>query len=249
MSNLLTYVLRHADDNLVVSHRLAQWASRAHDLEEDIALTNIGLDHLGQARSLYSYAADLEGDGKTENDYPYFRDERQFMNLLLVEQPNVDFAVTMARHLFFDAYQLGFWESLSASTDEVLRGTAEKALKEATYHWRHSSSWVKRLGDGTEESHRRMQGAIDDLWRFTNELHEPDAVDEELVEAGIGVSLAPLRDEWLTLIRGALVTATLDMPTNDMQRSGGRSGMHTEHLGIMLAEMQSLARSHPGATW
>ena len=249
MSMLLTYVLRHADDNLVLSHRMAQWASRAHDLEEDIALTNIGLDHLGQARSLYGYAAEIEGDDNNEDHFAYFRNERQFTNLLLVEQPNTDFAYTMARHLFFDAYQLGFWEALAESTDDVLRGTAQKALKECTYHWRHSSSWVTRLGDGTEASHVRIQGAIDSLWRFTAELHESDDIDRELSDAGVGVDVAPLREAWLGRIEQVLHGATLVMPTSDFQRSGGRNGLHTEHLGIMLAEMQSLARSHPGATW
>jgi ring-1,2-phenylacetyl-CoA epoxidase subunit PaaC len=245
----VAYVLRHADDNLVMAQRLAEWVSNAPELEEDIALGNLALDHLGQARALYGHAGRLEGRGRSEDDLAMFRSEREFTNLLLVEQPNGDFAATMARQLFFDAYQLSLWEALSRSADPVLAGIAAKALKEARYHFRHSSTWVVRLGDGTEESRRRMQAGIDGLWRFTAELFEGDPVDAAAAEQGIGADPASFRGAWSTRIEAVLAEATLARPTDPFGRSGGRRGFHTEHLGHLLAELQWLQRSMPGRQW
>lgn len=245
----LAYVLRHGDDNLILAQRLGDWISRAPELEEDIALGNIALDHLGQARALLTHAGRVEGDGRTEDDLAMWRDERKFSNVLLVEQPNGDFAHTMARALFFDTYQVALWAAMSGSTDPVLAGIASKALMESRYHLRHSSTWVARLGDGTEESHERMQRAVDDLWRFTEELFTSDDVDMTAVEQGWGPDPAALRSEWERSVGDVLGTATIAVPQTRRPHSGGRAGFHTEHLGHMLAEMQWLARTHPGASW
>lgn len=227
-------IVAHADDNMILAQRLGEWISRAPELELDIALGNIGLDHLGVARALYTHAGEIEG--KTEDDYAMFRDERQFTNLLLVEQPNGDFAHTIVRQFLFDAYQVQLWEDLSSDADEVVAGIAAKAQKEAAYHLRFSSGWLVRLGDGTEESHARVQGALDHLWPFTDEMFESPET-------------AGYRQAWDRIVGQTVSEATLTLPTDPYQRSGGRRGLHTEHLGRMLAEMQSLARSHPGATW
>jgi ring-1,2-phenylacetyl-CoA epoxidase subunit PaaC len=245
----VAYVLRHADDNLILAQRLGEWISRGPELEEDIALGNIGLDHLGQARALLTHAGTLEGAGRSEDDLAMWRDERALSNLLLVEQPNGDFAQTMVRALLFDTYQLGLWTAMTRSTDAVLAGIAAKALKETRYHVRHSSTWVTRLGDGTEESHRRTQDAADRLWRFVDELFAADEVDVDAAEHGWGPDPRSLRAEWDRSIAMVFADATLRVPTDDRQRGGGRAGFHTEHLGHLLAEMQWLARAHPGATW
>jgi len=227
-------LLAHADDNLVISQRLSEWISNAPELEIDIALANIALDHLGVARALYTCAAELEGAGRTEDDLAMFRSEREFTNVLLVEQPNGDFAHTMVRQLLFDAYQSELWEDLSKLGDEAA-GIAAKALKEASYHLRFSSGWVIRLGDGTEESHQRAQTALDELWIYTGELFEGDA--------------AGYRGAWAAAVESALAEATLEIPTGAHQHTGGRSGLHTEHLGHLLAEMQWVQRSYPGLEW
>jgi ring-1,2-phenylacetyl-CoA epoxidase subunit PaaC len=233
----------------VLAQRLAEWISRAPELEEDIALGNIGLDHLGQARALLTHAGELEGRGRTEDDLAMLRSEREFTNLLLVEQPNGDFAHTMARAMLVDAYQLGLWEALTGSVDDVLAGIAAKALKEARYHFRHSSTWVIRMGDGTEESHTRMQHAIDALWRFIPEMFETDEIDDAMATAGIGVRPDLLSRAWEETVADVVAEATLSVPTAASRRSGGRRGLHSEHLGHMLAEMQWLARAVPGAAW
>lgn len=248
VEDLITYTLRHADDCLVLSHRLAEWSSRAPDLEEDIALTNIGLDLLGQARLLYTYAGELDGS-KTEDDYAYLRDERQFTNLLLVEQPNGDFATTIARQFMFSTYQQLFWMELGRSTDATLAAIAAKASKEAAYHLQHSRTWIARLGEGSEESHHRLQASVDALWRFTAELFTADDVDGRLVEVGVAVGMPVLARPWFEAVRTALEDATMAVPTDPYQTDGGRDGVHTNHLGLMLAEMQVLHRAHPGATW
>ena len=228
-------IVAHADDNMVLAQRLGEWISNAPELELDIALGNIGLDHLGVARALYTRAG--ETDGRAEDDYAMFRDERQFTNLLLVEQPNGDFASTIVRQFLFDAYQLQLWADLAESSDdEVVAGIAAKALKEASYHFRFSSGWLVRLGDGTEESHTRAQNALDSLWQFTDEMFETPET-------------AGYRPAWDALVARTVDEATLILPTDPYQRGGGRRGLHTEHLGLLLAEMQWLARSHPGVTW
>jgi ring-1,2-phenylacetyl-CoA epoxidase subunit PaaC len=231
----LVFLLACADDNLVLAQRLGEWISNAPELEEDIALGNIALDHLGVARALYTHAGEVEGLGRTEDDLAMRRSEREFMNALLVEQPNGDFAHTMVRSLFFDAYQVELWSDLSDSDDTTLAGIAARALKEARYHLRHSSAWVIRLGDGTEESHRRAQVAVDALWRYTAELFEGGADG--------------YRDRWQKTIEGVLDEGRLTIPEDTYQRSGGRRGFHSEHLGHLLAEMQWMQRSYPGLEW
>jgi ring-1,2-phenylacetyl-CoA epoxidase subunit PaaC len=248
-ATLLTYLLRHADDNLVLAQRLGEWISNGPELEEDIALANVGIDFLGQARAIYTYAASIEGEGRTEDDYAMLRPEREFTNCLLVEQPNGDFAQTMARQLFFDAYQLPLWEALSRSSDVTLAGIAAKALKEARYHLRHSSMWVIRLGDGTAESHRRMQDGVDAMWRFTAELFTGDVVDAVMVNQEIGVDPASLAAPWRDRIDDVLASATLRVPDDPYQRMGGRTGFHTEHLGHLLSELQWMQRTYPGLEW
>jgi ring-1,2-phenylacetyl-CoA epoxidase subunit PaaC len=228
-------LLAHADDNLVLAQRLGEWISRAPDLEEDIAIGNIALDHLGVARALYALAGRLEGEGRGEDDYAMKRSEREYLNLLLVEQPNLDFAQTMVRGLLFDAYQVGLWEGLADSDDHVLAGIAGRAHKEARYHLLHSSTWVIRLGDGTDESHRRTQQAVDRLWRYTYEMFEDLP--------------GSLRDAWDQVVGKVLAEATLGIPEDPYQRGGGRRGFHSEHLGPLLAEMQWMQRSYPGLQW
>lgn len=244
-----TYLTRLADDNLIMGQRLGEYISRAPELEEDLAVANTGLDHVGIARHLYTLAGSIEGDGRSEDDFAMFRSEREFTNALLVEQPNIDFAHVMARQMFFDAYQVPLWDELSSSTHGELAGIAAKGLKEATYHLRRSRSWVVRLGDGTDESHRRMQAAIDGLWRFTAELTQTDDIEEQLAVDGLAPRSGDLRGRWEATVDDVLEDSTLARPDDDFQTDGGRSGMHTEHLGHILAPMQWMQRSHPGLTW
>ena len=244
-----TYLVRLADDNLVLGQRLAEYISRAPELEEDLAIANTGLDHIGMARHLYTLAGEVEADGRSEDDFAMGRTERQFTNALLVEQPNTDFAFVIARQFLFDAYQLPLWTDLSASTHAQLAGIAAKGRKEATYHLRRSRSWVVRLGDGTAESHRRMQDAIDGLWRFTAELCSTDELEAGLARDGIVPRSTDVLGRWEEAVDRALEDATLARPLDDFQTAGGRTGMHTEHLGHLLAPMQWMQRTHPGLTW
>lgn len=244
MTSTLRYLLRLADDNVVIGQRLSEYISRAPDLEEDLAVANIALDHIGVAQHLYTYAGEVEGAGRSEDDLTFGRTEREFSNALLVEQPHDGFGDLIARQFLFDAYQLELWEVLSASSDGRLAGIAAKALKEARYHLRHSSSWVVRLGDGTKESHLRMQAGIDAMWRFTGELFETDEVD-----LAVGVDPETLRPGWEATVDEVLTEATLARPDDPYQASGGRRGMHTEHLGHLLAEMQWMQRTYPGLEW
>ncbi|MFZ2032780.1 MAG: 1,2-phenylacetyl-CoA epoxidase subunit PaaC [Candidatus Dormiibacterota bacterium] len=243
------YTLRLADDCLVLSHRLAQWSSRAPTLEDDIALTNIALDLLGQARGLYVRTAELDGTGRSEDDYAFMRDEREFVNCLLVEQENGDFATTMVRQLLCSTFQLAEWQALTTSTDAQVAAVASKAVKETSYHRDHATDWTLRLGDGTDESHRRMETALAALWPYTDELFESDAVAREANALGIGPDPASLRPEWEAYVRRVLGDATLGAPESTWTPSGGRLGLHTESFGYMLAEMQHLHRSFPGVTW
>jgi ring-1,2-phenylacetyl-CoA epoxidase subunit PaaC len=228
------YLLGLADDALVEAQQLAAWSSRAPEMEEDVALANIALDQLGTARLLLSYAGELEGEGRDEDALAYLRDDRDFRNALLVELPDADFGTMIARLLFLSAYQVPLYRRLSTGDDERLGGIAAKAVKESTYHLDHSSRWTIRLGDGTDESHRRMQAAVDGLWPYTHELFawEPQ-----------------LRDGWLSTVEGVLAEATLRRPADGWTPGGGRTGRHTEHLSYLLAEMQVLHRAYPGATW
>jgi ring-1,2-phenylacetyl-CoA epoxidase subunit PaaC len=249
VSDLFVYVLRLGDDALIAAQRTAEWIAAAPQLEEDVALGNIGLDQLGQARSLLSYAGELEGAGRTEDDLAYFRDERDFTNLQLCELPNGDFGHAMARLLYFATYQHLLYDELRGSADETLAGVAGKAVKEVAYHVDHATQWVLRLGDGTPESHRRMQAGLDSLWPYTAELFESDELLQRLARAGVGVDPASLRTEWERRVLEVVDASTCARPESSYQHSGGRDGRHTEHLGYLLAELQHIARSHPGASW
>lgn len=246
---LVQYLIRLGDDALILSHRLAEWCAKAPELEEDLALTNIALDLIGQTRSLYTHAGELEGKGRSEDDIAFLREERDYRNLLLVEQPNEDFAHAMARQFLFDAMSLPLFEALVESKDEVLAGIAQKAVKEVRYHLRHAAEWVIRLGDGTAESHDRMQAAIDELWPYTGELFVMDEIDRRMLELGIGVDLTSLRAPWSRTVEDVLEEATLERPADGWMQSGGRSGRHSEYMGYILAELQYMQRAYPNMTW
>lgn len=246
---LFTYLLRLGDDSLVMGQRLSELVSRQPDLEEDIAVANLALDHIGQCRNFYTYAGKVEGAGRDEDQLAFLRDEREFYNLVLCEQPNGDFGQVMARQLLFDAWRLPLMEALRESVDDTLAGIAEKAAKEARYHFRHSRTWVIRLGDGTDESHRRIQAGLEFMWRYTEEMFQGDEVEEVLVKAGIAVDPPALRPAWEAAVTESLARATLTRPPDPRQRGGGRTGHHTEALGHLLPEMQFLQRAHPGLTW
>jgi ring-1,2-phenylacetyl-CoA epoxidase subunit PaaC len=246
---LVLYALRRADDALILGHRLSEWCGHAPMLEEDMALANMGLDLLGQARELYSYAAKVEANGNDEDKFAYLRDVRQYRNLLLLEQPNGDFARTMVRQFFYATFADLYWRATMHSRDATLAAIAAKSEKESAYHVRHCSEWVIRLGDGTDESHRRAQTAVDDLWSYTGEMFEADGSECGLIDAGIAVDPAPLRPRWLETVSNVLREATLVLPKSDWMQQGGRSGRHSEHLGHLLSELQSMQRTFPGATW
>jgi len=243
------YLLRVADDRLVLGHRLSEWCGHAPILEEDIALANIALDLIGQASLLLKLAGEVEGKGRTEDALAYFRDAIEFRNVQLVELPNGDFAATILRQFLFDAWDVLVLERLTAASNQALAGIAAKALKEAKYHVRHTAEWVRMLGDGTAESHARTQRALDDLWPYTTELFLGDAIDAEAVASGSGVDVESIRPRWREMVEQVLGEATLTVPKDGFAPRGGRTGRHTEHLGRMLADMQSLARAHPGAAW
>ncbi len=246
---LVLYALRRADDALILGHRLSEWCGHAPILEEEMALSNIALDLIGQARELYGYAGEVEGKGNDEDRLAYLRDVRQYRNLLLVEQPNGDFAQTMVRQLFYSAFADLYWRAMMASRDATLAAVAAKSEKESAYHLRHVSEWVIRLGDGTEESHARAQAAIDQLWAFTGEMFSVDDSERGLIDAGIAVDPATLRDRWLEIATDVVNAATLALPQNNWMQQGGRSGRHSEHLGHLLSELQSMQRTFPGQTW
>ena len=237
------------DNTLILAQRLGEWCGQGPVLEQDIALTNIALDLLGQTRMYYAYAAQLEGQGKTEDELAYFRDAHQYKNVLLVEQKNGNWADTIARQFFFDAWHSLYVTALVQSTDTALREIAEKAIKEITYHLRFSSDWVIRLGDGTEESHQKMQAAIDQLWVYTGELFLPSEIDNAAAAAGIAPDLADLQSAWKQKVEEVLTEATLTIPAETYMQRGGKTGVHTEHLGYLLAEMQYLQRAYPGNQW
>jgi ring-1,2-phenylacetyl-CoA epoxidase subunit PaaC len=243
------YALRRADDALILGHRLSEWCGHAPALEEDMALSNIALDLIGQARELYTYAARVEGKGNDEDKLAYLRDVRQYRNLLLVEQPNGDFAQTLVRQLFYSAFADLYWRAMMASREATLAAIAARSEKESAYHLRHSSEWIIRLGDGTAASHARAQAAIDQLWAFTGEMFAVDAGERGLIDAGIAVDPAALRAAWLQTVTGVLSEATLRLPQNDWMQQGGRAGRHSEHLGHLLSELQSMQRTFPGQTW
>jgi ring-1,2-phenylacetyl-CoA epoxidase subunit PaaC len=249
MTPLVTALLRLGDNALVLGHRLSEWSARAPTLEEDIALSNLALDLIGQARLLYDHAGKVEGQGRDEDAIAYLRDDRDYLNVLLVEQPNGDFAFTMVRHLLYAAFAHPQMQALSASRDATLAGIAAKAEKELAYHLRHAAEWVIRLGDGTPESHARTQAALDELAAYVAELFELDEAERALVEAGMLADPATWRPTFERTLDEVLAEATLIRPRPAKGQTGGRSGRHSEHLSRMLAEMQALHRAHPGATW
>ncbi len=244
---LVRFALGRADDALVLGHRLSEWTGHAPMLEEELALANIALDLIGQARTLYDVAAAAEGAGHSEDDFAYLRDSRQFRNLLLVEQPNGDFATTIARQVIYSAYADPWWRAMMRSADAALAAIAAKSEKESAYHLRHAAEWLIRLGDGTAESHRRAQAAMDALWPFAAELFDPE--EAELVASGICIDPETIRPSWSATLDAVLAQATLRRPETGWGPRGGRAGRHGEAFGHMITELQYLQRSHPGATW
>ena len=246
---LFRYVLSLGDDALVLAQRLSQWAYRAPFLEEDIALSNISLDLFGRANLLFEYAANLKGNNTTADDLAFKRNERQFTNLLMCEYPNGNFADTIARQFFLDVYYKLFLQNLGKSGDKKLASIAQKAIKETTYHLRHSKSWIIRLGDGTKESNAKMQTAVNNLWIFTDELFEINETDKQMVIHKIGVDRSTLKLEWIKTISNVFQEASLITPKHRSMTTGGRQGIHTEHLGHLLSDMQYLQRAYPDASW
>lgn len=243
-NNLINYTLHLADNALILGQRNAEWCGHGPVLEQDIAITNISLDLIGQARNFYQYAAVLKADGSTEDSLAYLRNEREYKNLLLAEQPIGDWGQTVLRQFFFSQFQYLLFTQLQYSRDETMAAIAQKSLKEVSYHLRWSSEWVIRLGDGTKESHERMLHAVDELWRYTGEMFEPVTYEKE---SGIDVSL--LHEPWMENVREIFTEATIPVPENVFMQSGGKKGIHTENMGYILTELQYLQRTYPGATW
>jgi ring-1,2-phenylacetyl-CoA epoxidase subunit PaaC len=248
-SDLFAYTLRLADDALIGSQRMGEWIASAPQIEEDVALGNIALDLLGQARALLTYAGQIEGADRTEDDLAYLRDEREFLNAQIFELANGDFGFTMAKLLITSTYQYALYDGLQHSTDGTLAAVAAKAIKEVDYHRDHATQWKLRLGDGTDESHRRMQDGVDAVWPYAAELFASDDLVARLAVERIAVDPATLEDSASTYLQTVLHEATLDLPQAPNRPTGGRRGIHTEQMGYLLAEMQHLARSHPGASW
>lgn len=246
---LYNYCLRMADDALIVGHRLSEWCSNGPILEEDLALTNFSLDMIGRAQVILTYAAELKGGNITADDLAYRRSEREYYNHLLAEQDNGDFAHTITRQLFISVFELYFYEALQQSRDTTLAAIGAKTLKEVKYHVRHASDWAIRLGDGTEESHKRMQQAVNDLWMYTGELFEMDDTEGLLLHEGLAVDLAPIKSSWHNHIKDVLSEATINTRENGYMQTGGLKGIHTEQLGHILSEMQYLQRAYPDAKW
>lgn len=246
---LVTFLLRVADDHLVLGHRLSEWCGHAPMLEEDLAMPNIALDLIGQARALYQHAGEIEGRGRSEDDLAYLRQERDYLNCLMAERPNGDFAHTMVRQFWFAAFMHAFWGEARASSDETLAAIAAKAIKECAYHVRHCGEWVIRLGDGTPESARRAKAAVEALAPYLDELFESDEVAKAAARAGIGPDPAALRPAFDRIVAPVFAEAGLDMPDAQWPQSGGRRGRHGEAMGFLLAELQHMQRTYPGATW
>ncbi|MEO0006575.1 MAG: hypothetical protein RJA20_771 [Bacteroidota bacterium] len=243
------FLLILADNTQILGHRLGEWCGHGPELEIDMAMTNLALDLIGQSRNYYQYAAELEGLGRTEDDLAYLRDAREFRNCLLVEQPNGDFAQTVARNFLFDSWHFFFLQALTHSNDERLAAIAVKSIKEVTYHLRWSSEWVIRLGDGTAESHRRIQSAFDNLWTLRGELLTPAPCETEAANAGYGVDLHAIKPQVEDKLSDILMQATLTRPQDGWMQSGGKTGRHSEHLGYILAEMQFVQRAYPNSVW
>lgn len=249
MNPLTEYLLRLGDDSLILGHRLSEWCGHGPILEEDIAMTNIALDLVGQATSILEYVGKVEGKGRTADDLAFLRFDKDYRNCLLVEQPNDHFGATMLRQFLFDAYRKPLFEKLTQSSDKQLTAIAEKSLKETKYHLKHSSEWVIRLGDGTEESHAKMQDALDNLWRYSFELAYQDDVDQVLKNEGVIPEMEEVIAEWTATVKAVLNEATLSIPENNWKFEGGRKGLHSEHLGYILTELQFMQRAYPGMEW
>ena len=247
--NLYNYILGIADNSLILGQRLGELCGHGPSLETDIACTNMSLDLLGQVRSYYQYATKIAGDGRTEDDIAMLRKEREYFNVLLVEQPNTDFGYTMARQFLFDVYHFLMLTELEKSTDLNLSAIAKKSIKEVSYHKRFSSDWIKRLGDGTEESYNRVQTAINDLWTYTDELFHQTEADRAMVAEGVGVDVTKLKDAYYEEVNSVLEEATLSVPESKYFQKGGKQGIHTEHMGYLLAELQYMQRTYPNMEW
>ncbi len=246
---LLAYVTRLGDNALILSQRLIEAVALYPELEEELANANFALDYIGQARLFYSLAAKLEGKDRSEDDFAFLRDGHEYRNVLLIEQANGHFGDMMAREFLFDSFYLLQLEALEECSEPGVAEIAARAVKEIRYHLRHVSQWVVRLGDGTEESHARMQQAIDDHWQFTGELFVADDIDDAFEKSHAGPNLESIREQWQVNVAAVLEEATLSKPVDGWMAAGGKQGRHSEHLGFLLAEMQHLQRSHPGATW
>lgn len=248
-TDLYQYVLSIADNSLILGQRMGELCGHGPSLETDIACTNISLDLFGQVRSYYQYAAKIANDGRTEDDIAMLRKEREYKNVLLVEQPNTNFAFTLGRQFLFDVFHFDFLQNLQKSKDLTLAAIAKKSSKEVSYHVRFSSDWVKRLGDGTAESHQKMQMAIDELWTYTDELFHETAHDKQLIEQGIGVALNSLKLPYYQTVKELLEEASLKVPETQWFQKGGKQGIHTEHLGYLLADLQYMQRTYPNMEW
>ncbi len=249
MTNLYNYILTIADNSLILAQRLGELCGHGPSLETDIALTNISLDLLGQTRSYYQYAAKIAGNNKTEDDIAFLRIEREYNNCLLVEQPNTHFGYSIGRQFLFDVYHYMLLDALQHSTDETLVAIAKKSIKEVSYHKRFSSDWVKRLGDGTQESNEKMQEAIDYLWRYTDELFYMTEAEKAMSEEGVGVDVSAFKEKYYQEVTELLQEATLTVPENNYFTKGGKEGVHTEHMGYLLADLQYMQRTYPNMNW
>ena len=249
MTSQLPYLLRLADNPLILGQRLSEWCGHSPVLEEDLALTNVALDLIGQARLLLAYAAEIEGKDRDEDQLAFLRPEHEYRNCTLVELPNGDFGRTVMRNFLFSSFQVLLWEALQRSRDTELAGIAAKSIKEARYHLRHAADWIVRLGDGTDESHARVQSALEYLWPYTAELFTSDAIEEQAAVDGVGVVGASLEPAWEASTRAVLKEATLSVPERTRFRSRGKDGVHSEHMGHLLTEMQYMQRTYPGAQW
>lgn len=247
--NLYKYILGIADNSLILGQRLGELCGHGPSLETDIACTNVSLDLFGQVRSYYQYAAKIKGDNSSEDTIAFLRKEREYLNVLLVEQPNTDFAYIMARQFLFDVYHLLFLQELQKSQDLTLSAIANKSIKEVAYHQRFSSDWIKRLGDGTEESHTKMQTAINALWTYTDELFHQTEADIAMVEVGVGVDVTVLKTAYYNKVEAILQEATIEVPESKWFQKGGKQGIHTEHMGYILSDMQYMQRSYPNMEW
>lgn len=249
MNPLFEYLLRIGDDSLIIGQRLSEWCGHGPILEEDIAMSNIALDFIGQATTIFEYAAEIESKGRTADDLAFLRFDREYKNLILLEQPNGDFGMTMMRQFLFDSFRKLLFESLISSTDDRISAFSFKSLKETKYHLKHSSEWVIRLGDGTNESHKRIQDSLDILWRYTSELFYEDDIDIELKSSHIIPNMKEIKDAWYKNVKEIFSLATLTIPDNNWEYGEGRRGVHSEHLGYILTELQYMQRAYPGMEW